>query len=461
MRLFKNRDEAARDLAEKLQYVKSERPIVLGLANGGVPVGMVIAEALDAPLDVLILERLHAPGMPDSPDHIVGAVDEHGRISMIHSAARWHHLTSQEMVGYAREVFRDLEAKRAAVRELMPELDIRDRTVIICDEGIASGARILGAVQSARDRGAKKIIVAAPAGTTKATWQLHETANTVVIPRTPAKYRGIEHFFSEYTPVRDAVMVGMVQRWIESHPRENAVVLTITSQAQNTLGHRLICEMDLPPAIKQGGGPYPAVIFAHGLDSDGRSPRSTPISQRLAKREMIGVRPDLTGHGRSGGSLEDATDEQVIADIEVFREQLERMREVDSHRIGLVAAGDCTAAAIEIAANCDRIRALILRGPVVGGDLMDIERITCPTLIIHGENDTALEEIVNHLDEQFTCKHRVLRIPESSRMFNDPISRELMINASVEWMSNYLASNVPPSEDHPATQKPQSDTAST
>lgn len=103
MRLFQNRREAAEELARLLTYLKPEKPIVLGLANAGVVVAEVVAEALDAPLDVLLIERLAAP---KHPEHIVGAVDEHGRISMIKSTARWHHLTSQKMIDPVHRVSR-------------------------------------------------------------------------------------------------------------------------------------------------------------------------------------------------------------------------------------------------------------------------------------------------------------------------------------------------------------------
>src|SRR5438128_201454 len=95
MRLFKNRIEAANELATHLAFLKSDCPIVLGLANGGVPIADVVARELGAPLDVLLIEKLHAPNVPDQ---VVGAVDEHGRISMIQANARWHHLTSQQLV---------------------------------------------------------------------------------------------------------------------------------------------------------------------------------------------------------------------------------------------------------------------------------------------------------------------------------------------------------------------------
>ena len=95
MRLFKNRVEAARELAGDLAFLEPEGPVVLGIPNYGVPIAEVVAEALDAPLDILLIAKLSPP---QHPEQVVGAVDEHGRISMIQSAARWHHLTASQMI---------------------------------------------------------------------------------------------------------------------------------------------------------------------------------------------------------------------------------------------------------------------------------------------------------------------------------------------------------------------------
>src|SRR5690554_3685158 len=149
MALYRNRRHAAEELASTLDFLKPENPIVLGIAPGGIPLAEVIAQRLGAPVDVLLLERLTAPG---SPGYVVGAVDEHGRISMIQTTARWHHVTMQKLIDPAREAFRFLQKTRDRVREILPELDVRGRTVIIVSQGVSVGARMLGAIAAMRDR---------------------------------------------------------------------------------------------------------------------------------------------------------------------------------------------------------------------------------------------------------------------------------------------------------------------
>ena len=435
MRLFKNRIEAANELAQHLTFLKEDCPIVLGLANGGVPLAEVIAVLLNAPLDVLLIEKLQAP---QSPDQIVGAVDEHGRISMIQATARWHHLTSQQMVEPAREAFRLMQVRQARVRAVLPEVEVRGRTVIIVDEGVGTGAKMLGAIASLKDRGASKVVVAAPAGTSHATWQLHETADVVVIPHRPAKFKGIESFYENFTEFTDDMLVHLLERWIANRPQQQQGVKTIVVKLTGTRGQTIMCELDLPPTLTRGSGPYPAVIFSHGFESNARSSRSLTISRRLAKRDIIGVRMDFTGHGRSGGKIEDATDAQMLADLHVAYHSVMGLSEADPQRIGIVGSGTGGMIALYYAAQVPSVKALVIRGPVCGRETVAARQVKAPTLLIHAESDTALFDSVQTLDREIAAQHQLLRIPNSNRLFSDPISMDLMVSATVDWMVDHL-----------------------
>jgi len=435
MALFRNRLEAGEDLAAKLSFLADENPIVLGLGNGGLQVAEVVARTLNAPLDVLLIERLYAPS---ARDHVVGAVDEHGRISMIKSTARWHHLSSQQMIRPAREAFMELQQRRSKLRRLLPELEVRGRTVIIVSEGIDTGATMLGALASVRDRGAAKIIVASPAGHSKATWQLHELADMVVIPHQPGRYESVAGFYKSFPEVTDEIMLASLERWVSSRQDEQPGVRTFTIKITSTQGQTLSCVLDLPPDLERGSGPYPAVVFAHGFESDARSPRSVPISRRLAKRGIVGARLDFTGHGRSEGSPDDATDRQMLEDLHVAFTSIAQLQEVDAERMGLNGAGTGAMVALLYAAQQPMVKAMVIRGPICGREIDAARQVTAPTLLIHAERDTALEEPIEALDRELQAPHELLRIPDSNRLFGDPISLELMVNASVEWLADHL-----------------------
>ncbi|QOJ18807.1 MAG: alpha/beta hydrolase [Phycisphaeraceae bacterium] len=454
MRMLANRREAALELAEALAFLEGEEVVVMALPTGGVPIAIEICKRLRAPLDVLLLAKLHAPRMPDQ---VAGAVDEHGRISLIESAARWHHLTTQKMIAPARAAFRDLQRRRSLYRALAPEQEVRGRTVIIVDEGIDDeAATMLAAVASVRDRGAKKVVVAAPAGSEKGIWQLHETAHMAVIPHKPSKFRGIDKFYADYTPLSDSAVLAMLR----SHALEQGVSPTqVRSVAMRVLadGERFIyCEMDIPP----GEGPFPAVVFAHGFESDCRSPRSVPTSMRLAKRGVLGVRMDFMGHGRSEGDRDACTREVMLRDLQTVYESVRCDERVDPDHIGLCGSGVGGLVALEFASREPRLGALVIRGPICGGEVDAASAIKAPTLLIHGESDKSLYPDVARINELLGARHRLLQIPESNRLFSDPISFELMVNASVDWLVDYLKyfrPVEPPSEivtDHAATAAP-------
>lgn len=434
MRLFKNRAEAAMQLAEHLTFLRDDKPLVLGLANGGVPLADVVARQLDAPLDVLLIETLLAP---NTTNQVVGAVDEHGRISMIQSTARWHHLRSQQLVEPARAAFKLLQHRQAKLRAVLPEVDVRGRTVIVVGQGVVSGAKMLGAVASLRDRGAAKVVAAAPAGTNQATWQLNESAHAVVIPHRPAKFKGIDHFYEDFHDVSDELVMAIVHQWIADRPQLQPA-RTVVVKLNTPAGQALMCEMDLPPGMQRGSGPYPAVIFAHGFESNARSSRSLAISQRLAKRGIIGVRMDFTGHGRSEGTIEQATDERMLSDLHVAFQSAAALAEVNPRAIGIVGSGTGGMIALHYAAQVPAVKALVIRGPVCGRETEAAHRVKAPTLLIHAESDTALFDSVQELDRELATQHELLRIPNSNRLFGDPISMEMMVNATVDWLVDHL-----------------------
>ncbi len=435
MRLFKDRIEAAHELARDLAFLKPEKPVVLGIPNGGVQVAAHVASDLDAALDILLIQKLAAP---QNADQIVGAVDEHGRISMIQATARWHHLTSQEMIAPARLVFTEVQRRRDRFRAIIPESEVRGRTVVVIDQGVVTGATMLAAIASLRDRGARRIVVAAPAGVGKATWQLHEAADVVVIPHTPTTFKGVEHFYENYQDLEDREVELILDHWAREHGAHHAGVKTLVMRVPGPDGRVLNCEIDLPPDTKRGSGPYPVVLFAHSIESDARSPRSVQVSRRLAKRGLIGVRLDLTGHGRSEGEPEDATSDQMVSDLRSVLENVRLLDEVDETCVGLNGSGTGGMVALRLAAEDHELSALVIRGPICGDELAAAGDVKAPTLIIHAARDTALSADVEILDHELAAAHRLLVIPDSSRMFSDPISRELMVNASVDWLVDHL-----------------------
>jgi putative phosphoribosyl transferase len=443
MRLFQNRTQAAQKLADDLVFLKSAEPVVLALANGGVPIGDVVARALAAPLDVLIIEKLYVPQFPNT---CVGVMDEHGRISVTQGSNRWHHLTQQDLAEPARAAFPEIQRRHNAIRAILPEVDIRGRTVIVVDDGVATGSKMLGAITNAKERGAARVVVAAPAGATEGTWQLHATADQVVIPHRPTKFKGIECFYEEFPAITDAHVAATLEAWVrDHHPQDHGGVKTVVLKLVNTHQQPLMAEVDLPLNLQRGQR-YPAVIFAHGFESTARSPRSMAVSEQLAARGVICVRMDFTGHGRSGGSISDANDRQMREDLRTVVNAVRRLKEVDRDRLAVAGSGVGAMIALQFAEQDAGLRALVLRGPVCNIEAVHANVVQTPTLIIHAEDDTALFDAVDSLNRELAGRHRLVCISHTNRLFDNPACRNAMVGATVDWLVEQLSpqSPVPP-----------------
>ena len=294
-----------------------------------------------------------------------------------------------------------------------------------------------------------------PAGSGKATWQLHETADTVVIPHAPSRFKSVAHFYEDFSDVTDRDVEQIIKEWFRDRPGQLPGVKTINMPVISEQERSIHCELDLPPGATRGSGPYPAVIFAHGIESDGRNRRNVLISRRLAKRGVVGVRLDFTGHGQSDGTLDDATPDRMLADLFTVHENLCILDEIDDARIGIRGSGTGSLIALHFAARAPEIAAMVIRGPWTHGEPEIAQHVNAPTLLIHAENDRGMMA----LDKQLAATHEVLVIPESGRVYNDPISVELMVNATVDWLVDHLVVPAPVVGAAPAAPAAEADGA--
>lgn len=175
--------------------------VVLGLARGGIPVAGPIAEALQAPLDVLIVRKL---GLPGQPELAMGAVAGVGDDT--------HVVRNEQVLAYASEEdlaevleaeTRELRRREAAYRGGRPALDVRDRVVVLVDDGLATGSSMRAAVEAVRRQRPAEVIVAVPVGGDDACRQLEEIADRVVCAWIPRGFAAVGQAYQDFSPVDD------------------------------------------------------------------------------------------------------------------------------------------------------------------------------------------------------------------------------------------------------------------
>lgn len=196
---FRDRAHAGRVLAARLAYLRETKPVVVGLPRGGVPVAAEIACALHADLDVVLVRKI---GAPDREELAVGAVGEDGvtvrnDVVLRDLGLTWADLTQQ--VTRERAEIR----RRAVILRPGPRPDVAGRTVILVDDGIATGATVIAALRIVRQLGAARIILAVPVAPPESLRVLAPLADEIVCPATPKHFSAVGQWYDDFTQVPD------------------------------------------------------------------------------------------------------------------------------------------------------------------------------------------------------------------------------------------------------------------
>ena len=200
-RTFRDRREAGRVLAEDLtSYRDKEGLLVLGLARGGVPVGWEVAAALHAELDVFLVRKL---GVPQWSELAMGAVASGGGVVMNDNVISSLHISDEQVREVIDREVVELKRREQAYRGDRPVLDPHGRTVILVDDGIATGASMLAAVRAVRAAGPEAIVVAVPVGPPSACEQLAQEADDVVCATMPPAFEAVGQVFADFHQITD------------------------------------------------------------------------------------------------------------------------------------------------------------------------------------------------------------------------------------------------------------------
>lgn len=197
---FANREAAGRELAALLAERTLADPIVLALPRGGVPVGYEVARRLGAPLDVLVVRKV---GAPDQPELAIGAVGPEGVTVMDGQTMALVGADERAFETVARIERAEVDRRARLYRGDAPPLDLRGRTAVLVDDGLATGSTMMAAVAVARRLGAAAVIVAVPVGSPEACRRLAARADRVVCPLMPAAFGAVGYWYHDFRQTDD------------------------------------------------------------------------------------------------------------------------------------------------------------------------------------------------------------------------------------------------------------------
>lgn len=197
---FANRDDAGRRLAGRLEYLRGQPVVVLGLPRGGVPVAAQVAHALGAPLDVIIVRKI---GVPFQPEFAMGAVGEDGVTVCDPWVLRAGAITQDEFAAVRAREQATVSARAARYRSHRPREPLTGRVAVVVDDGIATGSTARAACQIARAHGAARVVLAVPVAPAGFQARIGSDADEFVCVETPAHFRAISQFYDDFPQLAD------------------------------------------------------------------------------------------------------------------------------------------------------------------------------------------------------------------------------------------------------------------
>lgn len=206
-RPFRNRAEAGRRLAERLYAYREEDPIVLALPRGGVPVAYEISRSLDAPLDVFIARKL---GAPDQPELGIGAVAQGGARVLNERIVERLGISDDYLDFVTRREQAEVERRLLLLRGDRPEPGVRDRTVILVDDGLATGVTARAAIVALRERRPRRLILAVPVCAAQTAEVVRPEVDDLVALQTPSDLYAIGLWYEDFEQVSDDEVIRLL-----------------------------------------------------------------------------------------------------------------------------------------------------------------------------------------------------------------------------------------------------------
>lgn len=223
MRHFQHRQEAGQLLALELgHYANRKDVIILALPRGGVPVGNEISHILNAPMDVLVVRKL---GVPGHEEMAMGAIATGGIRLLNHPMISALHLSADSVAEVERRELAELARREKLYRGALPPLDTTKKTVILVDDGIATGSTMQAAIASLRQRHVDRIVVATPVAPPSVVGILRDLADEVVCVITPEDFRGVGQWYDDFSQTSDEE----VHRLLGTSPHESPHLQLLTS----------------------------------------------------------------------------------------------------------------------------------------------------------------------------------------------------------------------------------------
>ncbi len=425
---FRDRHDAGMQLAALLGDLAAEHPVVLALPRGGVPVAFEVARSLDAPLDVIVVRKL---GFPGQPELAMGAIGEDGARVVNEDLRRRAGVSDADLAVVERRERSELERRAARFRSGRRPVPIAGRTVVVVDDGLATGSTALAALQVARAHGAARVVLAVPVAPPETIHEMRRHADDVVCVETPASMVAIGPWYDDFRQTSDEEVVRLLDA-----ARGGTGAATERDSDVDLLVGRVTLRAHLTVPTGASG----LVVFAHGSGSSRLSPRNQYVATVLNEAGLGTLLFDLLSEAES-------LDRANVFDVALLASRLDgaidaTQSDPDLRALAIGAFGASTGAAAALWAAggpSSPIAAVVSRGgrPDLAG--VRLETVRAPTLLIVGGADHDVLDLNREAARHLQCPARIEVVPGATHLFDEPGTLGIAAALARDWFVENLS----------------------
>ncbi|MEV4947788.1 phosphoribosyltransferase family protein [Streptomyces sp. NPDC053755] len=432
---FTDRTDAGRQLAARLDHLKGRDVVILALPRGGVPVAAQVADALGAPLDVCLVRKL---GAPFQPELAMGAIGE-GGVRVVNDRVLHGTGASERDLAAVEERERTvLEERIRRYRGDRRPVPLEGRTVLVVDDGLATGATALAACRVVRARGAARIVLAVPVAPHGWSDRVHGEADETVCVHEPDGFYAIGQFYGDFAQTADEEVLACLAR--HRPPGGSRADTPARAEREDTdvhipLGAAAVSGRLVVPERTTG-----VVLFAHGSGSGRHSPRNRAVADMLHRAGLGTLLFDLL-------TEEEAADRAHVFDTELLAERLAQATRwlgdrpgTEALGIGYFGASTGAAAALWAAADpASPVSAVVSRGgrPDLAGPRL--AGVRAPTLLIVGGADPLVLDLNEQARAALRCENRLDVVAGAGHLFEEPGTLERVGDLAARWFADHLS----------------------
>ena len=440
---FATRIDAGRQLASRLEHLRAERVVVLGLPRGGVPVAAQVARALGAPLDVIVGRKV---GVPFQPELAMGAVGEGGvRICDPEVVRAGAIQPGQYATAEARERH-DVDARAARYRAHRAREPLAGHVAVVVDDGIATGSTARAACQVARAHGAARVVLAVPVAPPGWESRIGADADEFVCVDAPAHFYAIGAFYDDFSQLTDEDVIRYLTQSIERNAappgRDYLAVRPDSGPGSGEEVRPVAGAVQLAGQLTFPAGAPALVLFAHGSGSSRRSPRNQYVATVLNEAGLGTLLFDLL-------TPEEEADRANVFDVDLLGRRLTDVTgwlraQTFPAPAAICYFGASTGAAAALWAAAEPgadVAAVVSRGgrPDLAGPRL--AAVAAPTLLIVGGLDAPVLDFNRGAQTQLRCENKLEVVPGAGHLFEEPGTLATAAGLARDWCTSHLGAH--------------------